>query len=155
MLSKRLLYLACVALLLCAGPSVAFAQHGHDDDDHGHGHGRGHEKKADRDDGDRDQSRGRGHYRDHDRELHEWYDGHRDHLPPGLAKRDELPPGLQRQLVARGTLPPGLQKKMRPCPREVEQFLPPPPVGYVHTVIGGNIVLVNTRTFFVMDVFHF
>jgi hypothetical protein len=25
----------------------------------------------------------------------------------------------------------------------------------VHTVIGGNIVLVNTRTFFVMDVFHF
>jgi hypothetical protein len=87
--------------------------------------------------------------------LHEWYEGHRDHLPPGLAKRDELPPGLQRQLVARGTLPPGLQKKMRPCPREVEQFLPPPPVGYVHTVIGGNIVLVNTRTFFVMDVFHF
>jgi len=155
MLSKKLLYLACVALLLCAGPNVAFAQHGHDDDDHGNGHGRGHEKKADRDDGDRDQGRGRGHYRDHDRELHEWYAGHRDHLPPGLAKRDELPPGLERQLVARGTLPPGLQKKMRPCPVEVEQFLPPPPVGYVHTVIGGNIVLVNTRTFFVLDVFHF
>ena len=76
-------------------------------------------------------------------------------LPPGLAKRAELPPGLERQLVVRGTLPPGLRSRMHPCPVEVEQFLPPPPVGYVHTVIGGNIVLVNTRTFFVMDVFRF
>ncbi len=31
----------------------------------------------------------------------------------------------------------------------------PPPVGYMHTVIGGNIVLVNRKTFFVLDVFHF
>lgn len=150
MLLKRFLYLACAAFLLCFGPNAVFAQHGHEDD-HGHGHGYGHEKKADRDDDDR----GRGHYRDRDRQLHEWYEEHRWNLPPGLAKRDELPPGLQRQLAARGTLPPGLQKKMRPCPVEVEQMLPPPPVGYVHTVIGGNIVLVNTKTFFVLDVFHF
>jgi len=33
--------------------------------------------------------------------------------------------------------------------------LPPAPVGYMHTVIGGNIVLVNKSNFFVMDVFHF
>lgn len=156
MLSKKMLYLASAVLMLCLAPGSAFADRDHDQgDDHGHGHGRGHEKKVDRDDGDRDHGQGRGHYRDHDRELHEWYEGHRDHLPPGLAKRDELPPGLQRQLAVRGTLPPGLQKKMRPCPVEVEQILPPPPPGYIHTVIGGNIVLVNRRTFFVLDVFHF
>ncbi|HEU5450567.1 MAG TPA: hypothetical protein VFU76_01200 [Terriglobales bacterium] len=76
-------------------------------------------------------------------------------LPPGLAKRDRLPPGLERQIVVRGTLPPGLRAKMHPCPVEVVRYLPPAPVGYVHTVIGGNIVLVNSKTFFVMDVFHF
>lgn len=155
MLSRKLVYLACAAFLLCAEPNVALAQHGHDDDEHGRGHAYGHDKHDRGDDEDREHGRGRVQFRDHDRELHQWYEGHRDHLPPGLAKRDELPPGLQRQLIARGTLPPGLQKKMRPCPVEVEQFLPPPPAGYVHTVIGGNIALVNTRTFFVLDVFHF
>src|ERR1700686_2400841 len=97
----------------------------------------------------------RGHYRDHDRELHDWYRGHEGHLPPGLAKRDALPPGLERQLVVRGTLPPGLQRRMHPCPQEVEQYLPPAPVGYMHTVIGGHIALVNRKTFVVLDVFQF
>jgi hypothetical protein len=44
---------------------------------------------------------------------------------------------------------------MHPCPVEVEGYLPPPPVGYTHTVIGGHIVLLNRKTFFVLDVFHF
>jgi Ni/Co efflux regulator RcnB len=150
-----------LAFALTLTPGAAFADH---DKDQGHGHGYGHDKDRDGQDGDR----GRGHekekhgekaerhyYREHDRELHEWYRAHYNRLPPGLAQRDRLPPGLERQLVVRGTLPPGLQKKMRPCPDELEQFLPPPPVGYVHTVIGGNIVLVNRRTLFVIDVFHF
>lgn len=157
---KKWLYLLCAALILTVAPRLALAQH--DDDDHGHGHGHayGHDKeKHDRDD-DRDHGHGHGKgewhsYRDHDRELHDWYAGHRDHLPPGLAKRDELPPGLERQLIVRGTLPPGLRDRMHPCPVEVEQILPPPPPGYVHTVIGGRIALVNSRTFFVLDVFHF
>jgi hypothetical protein len=44
---------------------------------------------------------------------------------------------------------------MHPCPVEVVRYLPPAPEGYMHTVIGGNIVLVNRKTFLVMDVFHF
>ena len=44
---------------------------------------------------------------------------------------------------------------MHHCPEEVERYLPPPPAGYVHTVIGGHIVLMNPRTYFVLDVFHF
>jgi len=146
------LYLLCLAVALSLGPK-AFADHDHDGDHgQGHGHAYGHDKddksKHDRDDN-------RGYYRDHDRDLRSWYAGHRDHLPPGLAKRDELPPGLERQLVVRGTLPPGLRSRMHPCPVEVEGYLPPPPVGYMHATIGGHIVLVNRRTFFVLDVFHF
>ncbi len=130
---------------LCVWQGTALAGHDHDED-HGHGHAYGH-NKHDRDDD-------RGYYKDHDRELREWYRVHEEHLPPGLAKRDALPPGLQRQLVLRGTLPPGLQKRIRPCPAEVEAYLPPP-TGYMHTVIGGNIVLVNRKTFFVLDIFKF
>jgi hypothetical protein len=151
---NKWLYLFCAALLLSLGPK-AFADHDHDGD-HGHGHAYGHDK--DKHDGDEDrEGRGndRGYYRDHDHDLRGWYAGHRDNLPPGLAKRDELPPGLERQLVVRGTLPPGLRSRMHPCPVEVERYLPPAPVGYMHTVIGGHIVLVNRRTFFVLDVFHF
>lgn len=150
MFNKKCFQIASVALSLCFWQNPAFADRDHDDDNgHGHGHAYGHEKH------DKDDGEGRGHYRDHDRELHDWYRIHHDHLPPGLAKRDALPPGLQRQIVVRGTLPPGLQKRIRPCPPEVEAYLPPAPAGYMHTVIGGNIVLVNRRTFLVLDVFHF
>jgi hypothetical protein len=151
MLSNKWLYLA-VAVLLSLGPNAAFADKDHDGD-HGKGHGYGHDKDKGKNKHDRDDDRH--YYRDHDRELHDWYRGHYRHLPPGLAKRDRLPPGLESQLVVRGTLPPGLQRKMHPCPVEVETYLPPPPVGYMHTVIGGNIVLVNRKTFLVLDVFHF
>ncbi|HEV2175318.1 MAG TPA: hypothetical protein VGR71_17215 [Nitrospira sp.] len=154
-MSMKRLYLVCAALILSVGLTPAFADRDHDrgDDDHGHGHGNGHaygHEKHDRDDdGDR------GHYRDHDRDLHDWYRAHYNNLPPGLAKRDRLPPGLERQLVLRGTLPPGLRREMHPCPPEVVSYLPPPPPGYMHTIIGGHIVLVNRKTFFVLDIFHF
>ena len=147
-MSKNWLLMLCAALLLSLTPGRVFADHDHDGDQ-GHGHAYGHEKH------DRDRDEYRGHYRDHDRELREWYRANYRHLPPGLAKRDRLPPGLERQLVVRGTLSPGLRQQMHPCPVEVEQRLPPPPPGYMHTVIGGHIVLVNRRNFFVLDVFHF
>jgi hypothetical protein len=148
-MSKKWIPVASLALFLCLWQNAAFAghDHGHGDEEHGRGHAYGHDKH------DRDEQRG--HYRDHDRELHEWYRGHEGHLPPGLAKRDALPPGLERQLVVRGTLPPGLRGSMHPCPIEVEHYLPPAPVGYMHTVIGGNIALVNRKTFLVLDIYKF
>ena len=138
---------------LALSTTIAVAQgngHGHekhdrDDDDqsdgdHGHGHGKGHDRHA---------------YSDHDRdEMRGWYQEHYDHLPPGLAKRDRLPLGLERQLQVRGTLPPGLRKKMVHCPEDLERRLPPPPPDCEHVVIGGHIVLLNRRTFLVVDVFH-
>lgn len=143
----------CLALAaaISLAPSVALADRGQ-----GHGQGHGHDKdKHERAEVRHEVKAERRYYREHDRELHAWYRAHYNNLPPGLAKRDRLPPGLERQLVVRGTLPPGLRAKMHPCPVEVVRYLPPAPEGYIHTVIGGNIVLVNRRTFFVMDVFHF
>ena len=110
---------------------------------HGHGNGKGESEIEFR-------------YSDHDREaLRGWYDGRLGNLPPGLAKKNALPPGLENQLVVRGTLPPGLRKKMYRCPREVVRLLPPPPPDCRHFFIGGNIVLVNRRTFVVLDIFRF
>ncbi len=165
--------LAIGTLSLCT--SFALAQ------GEGHGNGRGHNKHDDqgdedrgrgdhrgRDDGDHgdkergyekhgDREHGRGHrgYDDHDRRLmHVWYDEHREHLPRGLAYRDRLPPGLERQLEMRGTLPPGLRSRIYVVPVELERELPPPPPECEHALIGGHIVLLNRRTFLVVDVFH-
>jgi hypothetical protein len=89
--------------------------------------------------------------------MDEWYHEHENHLPPGLAKRDSLPPGLEKQLRERGTLPPGLQKKIEPVPESLEVRLPPPPAGCGcrHVIIGGHVVLLNTKTNYVYSVFHF
>lgn len=131
-------------MVALAGVSV-FAQ-GHGNHGEGNGHGRGH---------DRDEEGG-GHYSKHDRDgARGWYHGHQEGLPPGLAKRDQLPPGLERQLRVRGTLPPGLRDRIRPCPPELVRVLPPPPPNCEHVVIGGHIVLLNRRTFMVLDIVHF
>jgi Ni/Co efflux regulator RcnB len=150
MSSRKWFYLAAAAAFSLSA-NLAVAQ------GHGHGNAYGHDKeKHDHDWDDRHgRAEERHYYHEHDRELHDWYRVHYRHLPPGLAKRDALPPGLERQLIVRGTLPPGLRGYMHPCPVEVVQYLPPPPEGYMHTVIGGHIALVNRKTFFVLDVFHF
>lgn len=152
---------AVAVLSLSLSATVALAQgngHGHDkhdrdDDDRWHdrdkGHGHGHEAHE------HGHGNGRGHYRDHDRDIHDWYRAHYSHLPRGLAKRDRLPPGLERQLIVNGTLPPGLRGRMQPCPHELEVMLPPPPPNYAHVFVGGNLVLVNRVSFQVADVFHF
>jgi hypothetical protein len=87
----------------------------------------------------------------HDRRLvHEYYETRRHKggkkTPPGLAKRDRLPPGLAK----RDTLPPGLQG--RGLPGDLESRMTSLPVPYVRVVIGGDIVLMNSRTRVVMDV---
>jgi len=148
--------------ILALSTSVALAQH------EGHGHGRGHDKHGNEDEdndndrkGDSDKEhghKGHGHgrgYDDRDHQvMHGWYEGHRGNLPPGLAKKDRLPPGLERQLELRGTLPPGLRGRIYAVPVDLERELPPPPPNCEHVFIGGHVVLLNRRTFVVVDVFH-
>lgn len=70
-------------------------------------------------------------------------------MPPGLAKRDRLPPGLRKQLRRKGQLPPGLQG--RGLPPELVRKLSPAPKGHVRLMIGGNLVLMNTKTRVIVD----
>src|SRR5713226_401184 len=144
----RGLFLVCSSTVatLALASSFALAQ-GHGN---GHGNGQGNIKHGDDDDAPPYA------FNDHDRDaMREWYQDHRDALPPGLAKKDRLPPGLERQLAERGTLPPGLLKHIQPCPEELERRLPPPPPDCTHVVIGGHVVLLNHRTNRVLAVFHF
>jgi hypothetical protein len=151
---------AAALIALSLSTTLAFAQdHDHDrhdrDDEHSH----------DRDyDHDRDHGHGHEHgveherreaYRDHDRDIHDWYRAHYRHLPPGLARRDRLSPGQERFLVVQGIVPVELRSRMQPCPHELEVTLPPPPPNHVHVFIGGNLVLVNRANFQIADVFHF
>ena len=117
-------------------------------DEHGHGHGRG--KGHDRDD------EGEFHYSDRDREeMRGYYRVNREHLPPGLAKREQLPPGLERQLRVRGVLPPGLRSRIQVCPIELERRLTPAPPDCDYVILGGHIVLLQRRSFVVLDIFHY
>jgi Ni/Co efflux regulator RcnB len=155
MKSNRWLHTFAIAILALS-TSVVLAQK------EGHGHGRGNDKHGNEDE-DNDQKgykehghKGHGHgYDDRDHEvMHGWYQGHRGNLPPGLAKKDRLPPGLERQLELRGTLPPGLRGRIYAVPVDLERELPPPPPNCEHVFIGGHVVLLNRRTFVVVDVFH-
>jgi hypothetical protein len=126
----------------------------------GHEHGRGHDKHGN-EDGDNDRHGNKEHshkghgYDDRDREMmHGWYEDHRENLPPGLAKKDRLSPGLERQLELRGTLPPGLRARIHAVPVDLERGLPAPPPDCEHALIGGHVVLLNSRTFVVIDLFH-
>ena len=47
-----------------------------------------------------------------------------------------------------------MRKMIVHCPGELERHLPPPPPDCEHVVIGGHIVLLNRRTFLVVDLFH-
>jgi hypothetical protein len=78
----------------------------------------------------------------------------RGSLPPGLAKRGgDLPPGLRKQLIRNGHLPPGLEKKMYPFPVELERRLPPLRPGLTRCFIGGNAVILDSKTRIVLDIF--
>ena len=163
MKSSRWLHTFAIAILALS-TSVVLAQH------EDHGHGRGHDKHGNEDeDNDNDRKgysnkdnghKGHGHghgygYGDRDHEvMHGWYEGHRGNLPPGLAKKDRLPPGLERQLELRGTLPPGLRGKIYAVPVDLQRELPPAPPNCEHVFIGGHVVLLNRRTFVVVDVIH-
>lgn len=69
--------------------------------------------------------------------------------PPGLARKGRnLPPGLAK----RDTLPPGLQN--RGLPSSLESRLSTLPGGFIRVVVGTDIVIMNTKTRLVMDIYR-
>lgn len=67
-------------------------------------------------------------------------------LPPGLAKKDHLPPGLAK----RDSLPPGLAK--RALPGDLDDRLGPLPRNRERSIVGDDIVLIDTATNVVLDI---
>jgi len=71
-------------------------------------------------------------------------------LPPGLTKKHELHPGLRNHIQKYRELPPGIEGKK--LPMDLERILRPIPEGNVRIRIGGDILLVNERTRYILDV---
>ena len=73
-------------------------------------------------------------------------------LSPGLAKREHLPPAVQQQLAKNGKLPPGLEGKLEPLPPVLETTLPKLPKGHRRIIVGGNLILLDETTSFIVDI---
>jgi len=92
-------------------------------------------------------------FSDRDRmSIKEYYGiGHKGKtLPPGLAKKEELPPGLKKHIQKHEQLPPGLEG--RRLPYDLERTLQPLPSGYVRLRVGGDVLLLNEKSRYVLDV---
>jgi len=85
-----------------------------------------------------------------DRDIISRYYAHRKvkPMPPGLAKRNQLPHGLAK----RDTLPRGLSE--RRLPGDLVRQLSPAPTGHVRVIVGTDVVLMNSRTRVVMDIYR-
>lgn len=156
------------ALAISAAPALAqgrgWSDHGkHQGKAEHRDHGRGHKKDhgrhfvGERDHGRHEARRKDRRYRywhgDRDRGIIvSYYRVHRRDLPPGLAKRGALPPGLQRQLRRNGHLPPGLEKRVVWFPRDLDRRLGPVPYGYRRCWVGGNVLVVNPKTFAILEI---
>jgi hypothetical protein len=88
------------------------------------------------------------------RQIHDYYSRGSSHkrLPPGLAKKKHLPPGHQKQLARNGKLPPGLAR--RALPNDLERHLSRLPESYARVKVGGDVVLMDTRTQVVVDILY-
>lgn len=87
--------------------------------------------------------------------IRDYFRGGYGNLPPGLAKRGgNLPPGLQKHLERNGTLPPGLQKRLSYFPADLDRRLSPLPPIYRRGTIGGAAVILDSRTWRIVDVVH-
>lgn len=83
--------------------------------------------------------------------IHHYYQSHRHgrrKVPPGLAKKGRLPHGLAK----RDRLPPGLYS--RGLPQDLESRLTVLPKGYVRVIVGGDVVIMNSNTRVVFDIYR-
>jgi len=68
------------------------------------------------------------------------------------AKQKEMPPGIRKKLERGGELPPGLAKQGLPA--DLEEELPPAPEGHERAVIDNKVVLIDTATGVIKDIFR-
>ena len=61
-----------------------------------------------------------------------------------------LPPGIAKKVARGGTLPPGIAKRY--FPRDLDERLPPPPVGMERIIVGSDVLLVQISTGAIFDI---
>jgi hypothetical protein len=91
--------------------------------------------------------------RDEDRRAtEEWYRQHHQRAPAGWRDQDRLNPSMQGRLRQGRPLDRDLASRMHSLPSDLSRRYGPPPRGWRYGVIGGNVVLLDTR-YVVQDVF--
>ena len=61
-----------------------------------------------------------------------------------------LPPGIAKKVARGGSLPPGIAKRY--LPSDLNERLPPPPVGLERLIVGNDVLLVQISTGAILDV---
>jgi Ni/Co efflux regulator RcnB len=93
---------------------------------------------------------------DHDRDVvRDWYNQHRNRLPPGFRDRDRLPPQWESRLQPGAMLDRNMRRRIRPVPADLLRELTPPPRDYRYAVLDGHIILLAGAAWHVSDVLHF
>jgi hypothetical protein len=87
--------------------------------------------------------------------MHAWYSLHHDELPLGLRKKDRLPSDLEKKLVVNEVLSDDLRARIHTVSGDFLGRVPPAPEGCEYVFIGGHAVLLDAKTYYVYDVFHF
>jgi len=98
----------------------------------------------------------RRHFDADDRQsMHAWYSLHHDELPLGLRKKDRLPEDLEKKLVVHEVLSDDRRARIHTVSGDFLGRVPPAPEGCQYVFIGGHAVLLDAKTYYVYDVFHF
>ena len=94
-------------------------------------------------------------FNEHDRQVaNDWYNQHKSKPPSGLRSSDRLPADQDARIKPGVTLDRNLRKKVHTVPKDLRSKLAPAPKHYEYEVIGGHLVLVDTRDHKVHDVIH-
>jgi Ni/Co efflux regulator RcnB len=95
-------------------------------------------------------------FNDHDRAVvRDWYNQHRNRLPPGFRDRDRLPPQWESRLQPGAMLDRNMRRRLRPVPPDLLRELTPAPRDYRYSVLDGHIILLEDAASHVSDVLHF
>ena len=94
-------------------------------------------------------------FNEHDRQVtQEWYNQHQSHPPKGLRSQDRLSSEQEGRLQSGHALTRDLQKQSHAVPTDLRRRLPAAPAHHRYMVIGGHVVLVDSRNNVVRDVIH-
>jgi hypothetical protein len=71
--------------------------------------------------------------------------------PQACQRKRNYPPGLRKYIEKDGHLPPGIEG--RRLPDVLERTLQRLPTGYVRLQVGGDVILMNEKSRYVLDIF--